>query len=399
MSRSRLEAAFCALFALAAAAPAQALTATQLRAKLQSYERRMGAASGALVRDADSGATLFSSRAGTPRVPASNNKLLVTATALLRLGPEAVLRTTLRTAATTDEAGVLGGNLVLVGAGDPYLDTTDLQQLAAQVADSGIQRITGRVYGDGSMLDRRVGSYDSGWAYDSDLGGSLGGLVTGEGDGRDPALHAASEMRQALLAADVGVTAKSRSGQLPAATQTIATVDSAPIRTIATRINVPSDNYAAELLLKDLGARFGTAGSTTAGAAVVRDTLAAAGVQAQIVDGSGLSSADRVSPRMLVRLLQAMADQGDVLRPTLATAGRTGTLAERMRRSPARDRCQAKTGTLDGVSALSGYCTTTAGAHVVFSFIENGVCAVCAKRVEDRMVGAIARYAPSVAGA
>jgi D-alanyl-D-alanine carboxypeptidase/D-alanyl-D-alanine-endopeptidase (penicillin-binding protein 4) len=62
-----------------------------------------------------------------------------------------------------------------------------------------------------------------------------------------------------------------------------------------------------------------------------------------------------------------------------------------MRRTPAQDRCQAKTGTLIGVSALSGYCTTVGGRQVAFSFVANRVCNWCAKRVEDRMVAAIAK--------
>ena len=67
-----------------------------------------------------------------------------------------------------------------------------------------------------------------------------------------------------------------------------------------------------------------------------------------------------------------------------------------MRGTAAAGRCQAKTGTLIGVSALSGYCTTAGGGTVAFSFLENGVCNVCAKKVEDRMTAAIARYeAPS----
>jgi D-alanyl-D-alanine carboxypeptidase/D-alanyl-D-alanine-endopeptidase (penicillin-binding protein 4) len=58
----------------------------------------------------------------------------------------------------------------------------------------------------------------------------------------------------------------------------------------------------------------------------------------------------------------------------------------------ARGRCRAKTGTLIGVSALSGYCVDPAGHTIVFSLIENGVCAVCAKKLEDQMVPMLARY-------
>jgi D-alanyl-D-alanine carboxypeptidase/D-alanyl-D-alanine-endopeptidase (penicillin-binding protein 4) len=150
------------------------------------------------------------------------------------------------------------------------------------------------------------------------------------------------------------------------------------------------------MLVKDLGASFGSAGSTATGAAIVRATLGPLGLQPTVVDGSGLSRTDRVSPRELVTLLTAMAGrpEGAALRASLPVVGRTGTLATRMRGTAARDRCQAKTGTLIGVSALSGYCTTQGGDVVTFSFIENGMDSGHAKRVEDQMLPAIARYAP-----
>jgi D-alanyl-D-alanine carboxypeptidase/D-alanyl-D-alanine-endopeptidase (penicillin-binding protein 4) len=111
-------------------------------------------------------------------------------------------------------------------------------------------------------------------------------------------------------------------------------------------------------------------------------------------DGSGLSRADRVSPHQIVRLLAAMAGhpEADVFRASLAAPGEWGTLQHRMTRTAARGQCRAKTGTLIGVSALSGYCFDRAGHTIVFSLIENGVCAVCAKRLEDQMVPMLARY-------
>jgi D-alanyl-D-alanine carboxypeptidase/D-alanyl-D-alanine-endopeptidase (penicillin-binding protein 4) len=97
----------------------------------------------------------------------------------------------------------------------------------------------------------------------------------------------------------------------------------------------------------------------------------------------------------MVRLLTTMdADPAvsSAWRGSLAVAGRTGTLRKRMRRTAAAGRCRAKTGTLIGVSALSGYCTTATGHRVAFSFLENRVCNWCAKDVEDKMVATLARY-------
>src|SRR6266550_3628003 len=109
-----------------------------------------------------------------------------------------------------------------------------------------------------------------------------------------------------------------------------------------------SDNFFAETLLKDLGARFAGAGTTGAGAAVVSETIAELGLRPRIVDGSGLSPANRTSVYQVAGLLVALAPSalGRILRADLAVAGRSGTLARRMRDTAAAGRCQAKTGTL-----------------------------------------------------
>jgi D-alanyl-D-alanine carboxypeptidase/D-alanyl-D-alanine-endopeptidase (penicillin-binding protein 4) len=158
-------------------------------------------------------------------------------------------------------------------------------------------------------------------------------------------------------------------------------------------MNPPSDNFMAETLVKVLGAQFGALGSTAEGAAVVRDELAEIDVLPQIVDGSGLSRGDRTTPRDVVELLQAMyADAA--FTGSLAVAGRSGTLTTRMRGSAAQDRCRAKTGTLRDVSALAGYCTTLSGGNVAFAFLMNYVNPYGARRLQDRMTAALARYTP-----
>ncbi len=284
---------------------------------------------------------------------------------------------------------------MLVGRGDPYLDQGDLDDLAAQVAALGVTHIRGRVLADAILLDGRAGSYDSGFAYDSDLGGRLSALEVDEGAGDDPPMHVALLLHHALKSAGIRLDGLPRVGGVPAGEGEIAGVDSAPISSIIRSINVPSDNYGAELLAKDLGARFGGAGTTAAGTAVIRATLAALGIHPRVVDGSGLSREDRVTPRQIARLLTLMRARPELGVPfaaSLPTAGRTGTLKDRMRTTKARDRCHAKTGTLTDVSALSGYCTTTRNHTIVFSFVSNHVCGACVKPVEDRMATAIARY-------
>lgn len=391
----RVQAATCGFFAAFLAVPAaNALDVETLRRKLAAQQTRLSSTSGAYVRDLVTGRTLYSRNADVARAPASNEKLLVTAAALLRYGPDARFRTILE-ADTAPADGVIDGDVALVGAGDAHLTTTRLRMIASQLRALGVEEITGRVLGDGSLFDRRRGSYDSAYAYDSDLGGSLGGLVLDYGRGRNPARYAAEKLLDTLLAADIVVRKGAQAGRLVGGGTPVASVTSATLAGTVLGINVPSDNFAAEMLLKNLGARFGTTGSTTAGAAVVRATLSPLGVEARIYDGSGLSRANQVAPRELVDLLTVMAEQaeaGPALDDSLPVAGKTGTLADRLRGTPASGKCRAKTGTLRGVSALSGYCDTPSGNPVAFSFLENNMSEYTAKQVEDRMVALIARY-------
>ncbi|HYF24172.1 MAG TPA: D-alanyl-D-alanine carboxypeptidase/D-alanyl-D-alanine-endopeptidase [Baekduia sp.] len=411
LSRPRLAAVLVAVLA-AAPATAYAVDAPTLERRLAEESRKLGAASGALVVDLDAGRELFARREDRPRIPASNQKLLTTAAALLRFGPDAVLETTLRLApGTRIVRGTVGGDVFLVGGGDPALDDRDLRDMAAQLAEAGITRIRGGVVGDESLFDARRGGPRTGFRADSDLGGWLGALAWGHGrawpDG--PAVVAANRLQLFLKQAGITVGRKARAGVLqdaPAGGGTAAQDDgtaaglilartiSPTMRQLAAITNQPSDNFYAEMLVKGLGARFGKAGSTAAGLAVVRAELVRFGIHPRLADGSGLSRANRVTPRQLVRLLERMANQqiAPSWTASLARFGSTGTLVRRLRGTAAARRCAAKTGTINRVSALSGYCTARSGARIAFSFLENGVNPLAAKRIEDRMVRVIATY-------
>jgi D-alanyl-D-alanine carboxypeptidase/D-alanyl-D-alanine-endopeptidase (penicillin-binding protein 4) len=173
----------------------------------------------------------------------------------------------------------------------------------------------------------------------------------------------------------------------------LATMKSAPMSELIQRTNVPSDNYYAETLLKDLGAAYGDGGSTKAGAQVVEDEMADLDVRPTIVDGSGLSRGDRTNVRQVVTLLAAMAggEDSSAYLGSLAVVGRSGTLQYRMRTTSARDRCRGKTGTLHDVSNLAGICTTADGKQVAFAILMNDVNPSAAHVLQDRMVAAIAR--------
>jgi D-alanyl-D-alanine carboxypeptidase/D-alanyl-D-alanine-endopeptidase (penicillin-binding protein 4) len=153
----------------------------------------------------------------------------------------------------------------------------------------------------------------------------------------------------------------------------LADVRSPPMAKLVELTNTPSDNFLAEMLLKDLGARFGGAGTTVAGVGVARaELLDGFGLRPRFDDGSGLSYADSTTPRQVVRLLRTMATNA-VFRQSLAVGGRTGTLEHEMRGTAAQGRCQGKTGTLHSVANLAGYCLARDGHTLAFAVLASSV--------------------------
>jgi D-alanyl-D-alanine carboxypeptidase/D-alanyl-D-alanine-endopeptidase (penicillin-binding protein 4) len=395
----RLIATLLALAAmLAGAAPAAAITESTLRSTIAREMAKAPAASGAYVRDMDSGAELYALRENAVRIPASVEKLFTTSTALLRLGPSATLQTLAVTAPDVVVApdGTLRGDLVLVGGGDPFFGDESAARLAQSIRAAGVRRIEGAVVGDESAFDAQRSGCCAG--YDPDLGGVLSALAYDRGIFRgrarlDAARFAAGRFAAQLKAAGVTATAKSTSGTAPEGAKTVAVADSRPLGEMAQYINVPSNNFAAEMLFRELGARYRDEGSLAAGADVVRDTLDDFGVRPRIVDGSGLSRRNRATPREVVRLLERMHNQdiAQTFRASLAVTGVTGTVKNRMRGTAAAGRCSVKTGTLRLVSALAGYCRAADGRDIGFALMFNRANTAAAKGREDRIAVAIAR--------
>jgi D-alanyl-D-alanine carboxypeptidase/D-alanyl-D-alanine-endopeptidase (penicillin-binding protein 4) len=158
--------------------------------------------------------------------------------------------------------------------------------------------------------------------------------------------------------------------------------------------DVPSDDFFAELLTKQLGVRFGAGGTTAAGADVISSEVAGFGVHPKIVDGSGLSRANRSSPLDAVDLLRSVwnTPTGHELEASLPVVGVNGTVRRIGVRTAAQGRCVAKTGTLDFVTNLAGYCHSR-GHHVLaFALFLDGPSNSRAVTLLSRMVAAIARY-------
>ena len=405
--------------ALWPAPPAAALTPdSTLASSLARNMRPAGGASGAIVVDETNGRVLFALRPDAARVPASNQKLYTTSTALLRYGPGGTLATRVLGVGSLDPSGTFNGTLYLRGGGDPTFGSMSFTRraygtggtaadLARRLAAAGIRRVRGSVLGDESAFDRRRGG--SRFGISLDVGGPLSALsfnrgLAGESGGgfqSRPATFAAAQLTLALRARGIAVTGSAGQRATPPGARELAREPSPPMSTLIGLTNRPSDNFFAEMLLKDLGATFLHRGTTAGGAAVVRARMAQLGIHPRVADGSGLSRSNRTTPRDVVRLLSAMDHSPTVasaFRNSLSVAGRSGTLAPRMRGTVAAGRCRGKTGTLSGASALSGYCDAVGGRRLAFSILMNGVSVSSARALQNAMAVAVARYPVSRAG-
>ena len=398
MARRRLPvvAAFVALLVVSPAGAGDSPLAKRLERAL-AVPHVSQARTGAVAFDLETGETLFAEHDGLPLAPASNEKLAVAYAALVTLGEDFRIETDVLGRGAQDGA-TWRGNLLLVGHGDPTLSTASLLALARQVRLLGIRHVTGGVFGDESYFDaRRTGVGWKSWFYVNECP-PLSALTVDRGRylGRtsgEPALSAALLFRNALR--KVGVTVGGAGlGRGRETDSMLASVQSPPLAQIIAWMGRVSDNFTAELLLKQIGAQAGQVGTSSDGAAVVRSTLADAGVPlagVRLVDGSGLSALDRLTARALAGILRAAWADPDV-RPyftaALPIAGISGTLHERMRRAPARGNVQAKTGTTSLASALSGYVRK----RYVFSVLQNGspVSSYWARKAQDRFATLLA---------
>lgn len=403
-----------AIVSVPATAGAATVSAAGLQADLTHQLALAGPADGAYVYDLSAHQALFSERATTLRPPASVEKIYTATTLLARMGASARLSTSVYGAGRLAPGGVWEGNLYLRGGGDPTFGSSafirahyggigaSVSTLVSQlVGAAGIHRITGSVLGDESWFDSLRGEPSSDYAPDPFLEGTLSGLAFNrgasgtEGGAHSPAAYAARELWATLKNDGVAIAGHSAAATTPAGASLLAKVPSPTVTQLLGLTLPPSDNFFAETLAKDLGAMYAGAGTTAAGAAVVRQTIASLlGIHPHVVDGSGLSEADLTSPYEVTDLLVALASTpiGPVLRGDLAIAGHTGTLATRMRHTGASGRCEGKTGTLTGVSNLVGYCTAADGHTLAFALFTDGIATETAHVFQDHMAITIADY-------
>ena len=407
----------CGLVLLGASTDASASTGGNLVGLQSDLGRQLalaGPSDGAYVYDLTAKQALFSERAGTLRPPASVEKLYTATAALDLMGASARMATTVYGVGQMAPGGIWQGSLYLRGGGDPTFGTSgfirehyggvgaSVSTLVSQlVRVDGIRSVTGSIEGDESYFDSLHGEPSSGYAPDPFLEGTLSALAFNrgasgsKGGAHAPAAYAAHALWGALRAHGVSIDGASGAASTPAGAVQLAQVQSPTLAQLLGLMLPPSDNFFAETLVKDLGARYGGAGTTAAGASVVAAAIAALlGTHPHVVDGSGLSEDDLTSPYQVADLLVELEQTpiGTVLREHLAVAGHTGTLALRMRHSGAEGRCQGKTGTLTGVSNLVGYCQASDGHLLAFAIFTDAIATETAHTFQDHMAITIADY-------
>ena len=442
-------------FIYAATAAAQPVTA-QLQNRLNQlvnddFYRR--ATIGVAVYDLTDQKTLFVHNEKRLCRPASNMKLLTSATALSVLTPEYAFKTGVYHTGAINEAGRLLGDIYLVGGFDPELKSSDLDMLVLQIKKAGITSIDGNLYLDASMADSV--HWGKAWSWDDDMEAFqpyLSPIPLNKGvaklkvipalTGRAPIIKTEPEssfievvnrattlwnnadppekslrfsrdsngnknrivvtgtISASANAYETTISLKNPHGyaltlfaekiaeQFPEnnirMTGTKRVPDDAQnlgdathsIAEVVRRLNKESDNLNAEMLLYVLGyeQNAGEPATTEKGIAVVQQLITQMEPDPKaysIVDGSGLSNQNYLTPELMVTVLKYMYQSPyfELFRQSLPVAGVDGTLAHRMKNSAAFRKLTAKTGSLTGVSTLSGYVTARNGHLLAFSIM------------------------------
>lgn len=342
---------------------------------------------GIAVREA--GTFLYRHQSDRLRTPASNQKLLLGMALLDRLGPDVTIPTQ-AAAVAPPISGILAGDLWILGQGNPALGPAAMTALARAVAAAGVIHIDGSVVG--SMGYFRRDWRAPGWRpyfprTEIPLPTALAfaGNVDRGVHIRDPERRAAHALTAELRELGIGVAGEPGARLPPAGLVPIAQVESPPLIELLEFTARYSSNFFAEVLGKRLGVeQVGPPGSISKGAAAIRAWAGAGGVRVRAQDASGLSYANRVSPTGLARLLGIAESTtwGEVFREALPEPGQ-GTMKGRLRGVPVH----AKTGTLTGISALSGWVfVRRLRAWAEFSILSQGLPKDVAVDIEDRVV-------------
>jgi serine-type D-Ala-D-Ala carboxypeptidase/endopeptidase (penicillin-binding protein 4) len=374
--------------------------AQRLQSRLDSA---LGGVDACLVVTTGDGDTVLAARnPDAPLLPASSQKLFTAVAALRVLGPDHRFETTVVAPAPPSDGTV--EQLWLVGAGDPVLATpefavelstepfyegtdvvlTPMAELADALVAAGVREVPGGIHGDDSRYEtvRYLPTWRDTYRTDGQVG-PLGALTVNDGFTAlnpepvpvdNPAVYAASELTRLLVARGVAVGDNPGHSNAPAGATVVGSVQSRSLRDIVGGLLRSSDNLTGELLTREIGARAGNDGTTTAGTEAIVATLTELGVPTDgltLVDGSGLDRGDQATCGQLIATLDVGERPGfEALWEGLAVAGETGTLRQRLSGTPLQGRLRAKTGSLMGVTALTGLLDV--GRPLRFAFLASG---------------------------
>jgi D-alanyl-D-alanine carboxypeptidase/D-alanyl-D-alanine-endopeptidase (penicillin-binding protein 4) len=407
--------------------------------------------------------------------PASNMKLLTTAAALSKLGPDFRFKTILYADTSSFADSTIFGNLYLKGFANPSLTTQDLWWMVRQLKEMGVTKITGDLICDQSYLDDLY--YGAGWMWDdasdrdfapigalsvnhnsvtikvqpaSEIGDSLivqldpptsymkianygvtvdstdttrlkafkverkwrerentvvveGGLTPQTKQEEfvievvEPALYLGTLLAEIMASEHIEFSGNILKEVIPSACVELVKHSSPPLSTLIIHTNKETSNLYAELILKTLGAEIrGNPGTAEKGLSVIKLFFHEFGVDTtsfELADGSGVSRYNVIAPDQIIELLKAVHKDFRVqaeFKASLPIAGVDGTLKNRMKNTPAAGKLRAKTGTLRGVSTLSGYTTTADGEPLAFSMMMEHFVVPTSKirEIQDR-IGAV----------
>ncbi len=345
--------------------------------------------------------TIYALNSKLPVIPASNTKLFTTSVALSVMGSDYRLSTKIMAADKTHKNGIINGNLYIKGYGNSLFTDDDLDEMVKTLKKIGIKKVNGNIVGDDYFFDELYTRSD--WINDEHANVHLppiSALVIDRnrilvrkrirvrrGKRRyyrtvyytrnidSPPLYAAELLRRKLIDNGIKVTGRPEKGHTPEDAATLA--DSfVLLKDLIQVINKHSDNFLAECLFKTLGAvASGKQGNSFYSTQTILKFLKDNGIYSEgtsLVDGSGISRFDQVTVSAIVGLLEKvyfdLAHFQDFYN-SLSVAGIDGTLRHRMLGSAAENNFHGKTGTLNGVSSLSGYLITKKGVELIVSMI------------------------------
>ncbi len=345
--------------------------------------------------------TIFSENVSDTVIPASNTKLFTTATALNLMGGNFILSTKILSVARVRN-GVLNGNLYIKGYGNSVFTEQDLIEMVKELKNKGIKEITGNVIGDDSYFDDDYSRDD--WINDELTNYRLPPVsalvldrnrtavrervrvrvarrryrikyVTVYKDVSNPPLFVAQALRAELVRNGIRVTGMAEKGITPNNAGTLAE-STILLKDLIKIMDKHSDNFLAECLFKTIGAvSTGEQGNAFYSTQAVMRFIKDNGIFSKgtsLVDGSGLSRYDLVTVGAIGGVLEKMYfDQKNYkdFYNALSVAGVDGTLRNRMTGTPAENNFHGKTGTLNGVSSLSGYLRLTNGTDLIISIV------------------------------